>query len=360
MNKCISSRRGFGCSAFTLVELLVVIAIIGVLVSLLLPAVQAARAAARRSQCKNNIRQVGLAVLNYESSQNELPVFMSWFNDPNSTAEPARFELGPNWIIAILPFLEQQNTFDQFDNNFAITDPRNELPRSTQIPALLCPEDANNNSLNFSGVSTQTEIFGNNWGRGNYGANAGLRYTPRDQAQVESWRENYWSEEKFRGVLATGFNSTLAQVVDGTSNTILLAEIRAGVVEFDNRGTWAMGGATPSGIAASGWFGDDNGPNNLEAQGDDVTGCLDIQNSFGRGKGQAELVRQKMGCSTFGDNWQQAPRSLHNGGVHVCMVDGSVQFISDDIEVSQNNQCCTTWDRLNLAADGQVLDSEAF
>lgn len=345
---------------FTLVELLVVIAIIGVLVSLLLPAVQAARKAARRTQCQNNIRQVGLAVLNYESSQSALPRFLSWWNDPNTDGYAGRWDLGPNWIISVLPYMEQQAVFDAFDFDSPINKPANELARSAVIPGLLCPEDAENNSQLFSGSSATTTRFGNNWGRGNYGGNAGLYYTADSESNAEKSWPRYWDDSKYRGVFSSNSKTKLNSIVDGTTNTIMIGEIRAGVVEFDLRGTWAMSGAAPSGIAAHGFFGDDNGPNNLEPQADDVVGCVDIKSSFGRRAGSAELVRLKMGCSVFGDNWQQAPRSVHDGGVFVCMVDGSVQFISDDIQLSDNGLCCSTWDRLNLSADEQLLDADAF
>ncbi len=353
------SKRRHPLFAFTLVELLVVIAIIGVLVALLLPAVQAARTAARRSQCQNNIRQTGLAVLNYESATQELPALVNWWDDPATQDFPDRDQLGPNWLITVLPFLEQQNTFDAFDFTLPITDPVNEQARSTVIPPLLCPEDGDYNNLNFSGTNSDTSQYGNNWGRGNYGANGGLHFTPEKLADVQSWKDSFWSDSKYRGVLGSSFRTRVGSVTDGTSHTILIGEIRAGVVEFDLRGTWAMANATASGIAAHGWFGDDNGPNNLGYAADDVKGCSKIQQNFGR-QGANELVRLKMGCSGFGHNWQQAPRSQHFGGVHVCMLDGSVQFISDDIEISQNLQCCSTWDRLNLASDAEVIDAEAF
>jgi prepilin-type N-terminal cleavage/methylation domain-containing protein len=101
-------------AAFTLVELLVVIAIIGILVALLLPAIQAAREAARRAQCQSNIKNVSLAVLNYESSRKQLPEGMTF--DPNSTATIQTMPVyGPNWIIKILPLLEDQALADAFD-----------------------------------------------------------------------------------------------------------------------------------------------------------------------------------------------------------------------------------------------------
>lgn len=347
------------CKGFTLVELLVVIAIIGVLVALLLPAVQAARSAARRTQCQNNIRQTALAVLNYESATQELPPLMDWWDDPNSDADPDEFQMGPNWVIKVLPYMEQQSTFDAFDFDFPVNEPPNELARSTVISPLLCPEDGENNSVKFSGTSSGTSRYGNNWGRGNYGANGGLHYTPAKKADLTYWKDNVWSQDNYRGVLGSGFPTELKSVTDGTTHTILIGELRAGVVEFDLRGTWALSGPAASGIAAHGWFGDDTGPNNLEPAGDDVEGCFDVKSVFGRNGGR-DLVQMKMGCAAAGQNWQQAPRSLHLRGVHVCMLDGSVQFISDDIELSKNSYCCATWDRLNLASDSRIVDPKAF
>ena len=195
----------YSSKGFTLVELLVVIAIIGVLVSLLLPAVQAARRAARRTQCQNNIRQVALAVLNYESAREALPQFMSWWKDPSSTSQYAeQWDLGPNWIIHTLPYMEQQSTYDAFDFTAPITNPVNELARSAVIPGLLCPEDEENNSQLFSGTSPATTKFGNNWGRGNYGGNAGLYWGPSAEWDaLGHWGNDIWPQDIYRGVFSS-------------------------------------------------------------------------------------------------------------------------------------------------------------
>lgn len=120
-------------AAFTLVELLVVIAIIGILIALLLPAVQAAREAARRSQCKNNLRQVGLAMHNYHSARKALP--------PGSGYLQVTFQ--PNWVTHILPFMEERTIWDQFDKNAFMDDPARNLPLAAKvvIPSLVCPTD---------------------------------------------------------------------------------------------------------------------------------------------------------------------------------------------------------------------------
>lgn len=119
--------------AFTLVELLVVIAIIGILVGLLLPAVQAAREAARRMQCTNHVRQLGIAVHNYESAYRRLP--SGWIAS-NPEGEP-----GWGWAAALLPFMEGTNLHNQIDPRIAIEDPIHDAVRVTVVPTFLCPSD---------------------------------------------------------------------------------------------------------------------------------------------------------------------------------------------------------------------------
>ncbi len=124
-------------SAFTLVELLVVIAIIGILVGLLLPAVQSAREAARRMQCSNHVRQLGLAVHNYESTYRRLP--SGWIVS-NAHGEP-----GWGWAAALLPFMEGSNLHQQIDYHRPIQDARNAAVRVSVVPTFLCPSDVGPN-----------------------------------------------------------------------------------------------------------------------------------------------------------------------------------------------------------------------
>lgn len=131
----IKRQRSFwqGSRGFTLVELLVVIAIIGVLVGLLLPAVQAAREAARRAQCMNNVRQIGLALTNYESAQRRFP--SGWVDWRQTTK--------PGWSVsaALLPFMEQSNITNRLDMNFPIDATVNRPFLQTVIPTFICPSD---------------------------------------------------------------------------------------------------------------------------------------------------------------------------------------------------------------------------
>lgn len=125
-------------SGFTLIELLVVIAIIAVLIALLLPAVQQAREAARRTQCKNSLCQIGLAIHNYEMAHNVLPP-----GSVNPTgpirSEPQGYHM--SWAVQILPYLEQQNAFRSIDFSVGAYDPRNEKSRKLVIPTYICPSD---------------------------------------------------------------------------------------------------------------------------------------------------------------------------------------------------------------------------
>src|SRR5688572_8285919 len=121
--------------AFTLVELLVVIAIIGMLVALLLPAVQAAREASRKSSCKNNLRQVGVAMHNYESARGQLPPGYQFKSGTQGNA------LGFSWGTLLLPFMEHAALHKRFDFSKPIYDPANQLAREEHISLLLCPTD---------------------------------------------------------------------------------------------------------------------------------------------------------------------------------------------------------------------------
>ena len=133
---------------FTLIELLVVIAIIAVLIALLLPAVQQAREAARRTQCKNNLKQIGLAMHNYENTYGQFPMCGNWYGDSNGNLVN-----GTGWGQAILPFLDQGNIYNAFDNTQAIWSGTNNLNLiATTIPVFVCPS-----------VTSNTDTFTQTW-----------------------------------------------------------------------------------------------------------------------------------------------------------------------------------------------------
>ena len=344
--------------AFTLVELLVVIAIIGILVALLLPAIQAAREAARRAQCQANIHNVALAVLNYESAKKTMPNGMNF--DSSGGAIHTLTKYGPNWIIDILPYIENQAVRDAFDPaslvepysvpiNDTSTTSRAYKARGTIIPVLLCPSDGSNKQL-YQGKSGTTH--GGNWGRTNYAGNAGrgFLYGGTGRLYVSNADSAAWKDNCVRGVMGPNVAVPLRRITDGTSKTFLVCEIRVGPTTEDARGTWALGHAGASLVAGYGASGDDNGPNFCDPDGDDV--YSDICGATGTIAGE-ELSGGCMPCFQGTVFDQATARSNHQGGVFVAMCDGSVQFISDDIETSGKlGNCCTPWDRYISSGDG--------
>lgn len=354
--------------AFTLVELLVVIAIIGILVALLLPAVQAARAAARRTQCQNNLKQVGLALMNYHSTNQVFPPSSQWPEGSDGTPQGLSTKTFTghmaNWVILSLPFMEQQSIYDAFDLTSPIPDPINEIPRSTPIPAMLCPEDVNNAVLFQGNTAASTNHYGPNWARGNYAANGALgSMTTNGHGSFSAGgpKSPGWKDYRTRGVMGANSAASIAKITDGTSNTILAAEIRAGVTTFDVRGVWALGGG-PSALWRHGYFGDAAGPNSPGDEADDTIGCTDVIRAMGS---KVELAKMNMGCIERTGNTQQTARSMHQGGVFASFCDGSVHFISDDVEIrvdgiTENPPYISVWDRLNLSADGEVINADAF
>ncbi|HTN77756.1 MAG TPA: DUF1559 domain-containing protein, partial [Pirellulaceae bacterium] len=217
-------RRGF-----TLVELLVVISIIGVLVGLLLPAVQSARESARRMQCQNNLKQLSLAVRNYESSMKSLPPAIT----TQGTEKPVTYDtLRPGWTIAILPYMEQQNLYDLVDRTQPMNAASNLPVRSVRLAAYVCPTETNSR--------TPCSRASGNWARGNYGANVGMVNPQSTAAYGAGSGNDQWIGTQ-RGVMGANAALKMAQIKDGTSNTIMLMELRSGLSASDIRGTWAMG-----------------------------------------------------------------------------------------------------------------------
>jgi len=360
ISKVLTSRaRGF-----TLVELLVVIAIIGILVALLLPAVQAAREAARRMQCTSNIKQLGLALLNYHDAHGSFPVAASW-PDGSEMDAAGNANFGPTWVVSILPYLEQQTLYDAFDLALPITDPINQFARGANLASLRCPSDSFNLQPFNGSVDSTTAHYGDGWSRGNFAANAGLGFMSKSGCHLLNGgscgaTEENWRNPIVRGVMNANLTSRIAELTDGTSNTILLLEIRSGVVPGDVRGAWAIGGAGASAVAAHGYGGDANGPNLSEPWSDDTIGCPAAVAAYGT---RQALAAAGMGCCDCGSsppNYQAATRSLHPGGVFAALADGSVQWISDHIQTSIDYTNPSVWDRLNLSQDGGIVDTAAF
>src|SRR5687767_1356810 len=151
--------------AFTLVELLVVIAIIGLLIALLLPAVQAARESARRSQCVNNLKQIGLAVHNYATTRGALP--------PSGNANPSDVGSRRGWVYLILPDLEQEALGSAYRDNIDWFDPINEPVYQTQVKAMQCPSAPNPRTATGTTGGSTPETF-TNAACGDYSGQSGL------------------------------------------------------------------------------------------------------------------------------------------------------------------------------------------
>jgi len=340
----LNRRRGF-----TLVELLVVIAIIGVLVALLLPAVQAAREAARRNQCLSNLRQMSLGLLNYESTHGAFPMAFEY----PATANPAELQsFGPNWTVRLLPYIEQAPLYDGFDLDQFMNQPVNAEARATEVSTLRCPSDHFNQEPLLlpggRGMTTQ-------WARGNYAANAGngplLAGPWRKEIQINGPDSLGWQNGRIRGVIGPNVAATVKDITDGLSNTILVGEVRAGITQADRRGTWAIGQAGASVLFWYGSGGDANGPNVCNPHADDIAGLT-----------QADVPLMTKECmpAYTGDemNNQATTRSTHVGGVNLGMADGSAHFVSDDVETS--GPWGSVWDKLIASADGEVIGEMPF
>jgi prepilin-type N-terminal cleavage/methylation domain-containing protein/prepilin-type processing-associated H-X9-DG protein len=328
----MSSRKGVTGNArqraFTLVELLVVIAIIGVLVALLLPAVQAAREAARRMSCGNNLKQLGLGLQNYHDTYKTFPPAhipfagtppaftypnLGWTN--NTT--PAT-SWGPSWMVMILPFIEQQPLHDIYDSTVSISqvaaNPSNPLPtvqqdrnaymRSRFLEVYACPSDS---------FATQGNPYTANngpWARGSYAISANW------QGGV-SWSTPWQNNNADKGLAGQYQAANMANVIDGTSNSTAVWEIQGGPSGGDVRGAWAVGRGVIEGGCA---VGDCLGINYGRAGADDIQGC-DSQ------------PQRRLGCWNGGDG-QQGAKSYHPGGAQAALVDGSVRFMPTTIDLN--------------------------
>ena len=365
---------------FTLVELLVVIAIIGVLMGLLLPAVQMAREAARRTQCQNNMRQLGLAVLNWESARSRLP----HPGQCDSTGGAATVYMTQSTATLLLPMLEQGNVYDLMDHTLTyaqmVSQGRYTMttvhPRSkgavyhdplfpntvraakTQIASFVCP------STPISGATRSPDGYGA-WDYmfisvSDVEEESG-QATPPGTRPTNNTRRQQMTRQ---GCLSCEQGWGLQSITDGTSNTILCIEdsgrahpsagqfaslsSRPAVINDD---TVQWSGGTTGGRRMYAWADPDSvtngfsGPSNAIAPGSRVMAINQNKSPIG---GPAECRWANNNC---GPN--DEPFSFHNGGVNAVMGDGSVRFVSDELDwrVLKN---------LAVAQDGLVLSADAF
>jgi prepilin-type N-terminal cleavage/methylation domain-containing protein/prepilin-type processing-associated H-X9-DG protein len=354
---------------FTLIELLVVIAIIAILIALLVPAVQKVREAAARTQCVNNMKQVGLALHAYHDAKKRFPPasqvpFATVNQDSNLDF---RLPFGPNWAVMILPFIDQGPLYTQAnpDSYPGISPVPNVSKwsaanmttlagintswtniRGQVVPVYLCPSDNPNNQVPYNDTTSAHGFPAvSGWARGNYGVVCGFNDYDHQNGGATITSTTSGVSTISSPMMAANYGCRIVDVTDGSSNTIMVAEIRAGISPLDPRGVWALGFPSSS-IVNAGRDATNPTPNNLlgdgaasSGQGDEIQTC----NAFWVPTMGSQFG---MGCLTGGTVMTSGQsRSKHPGGVNVCFADGSVQFVHNSI--SQ-----LTWVLLCSKADG--------
>jgi prepilin-type N-terminal cleavage/methylation domain-containing protein len=307
-------RRGF-----TLIELLVVIAIIAVLIALLLPAVQQAREAARRTQCRNNLKQMGLALHNYLDAHSMLPA-----GHMESGVDGPSYRHQFSWMTYLLPYLDQANVYNQINfSGISLTANINTNSNfiavgKTVVAPFLCPSDP-------------VSVVNPNWGPSNYMGNQGITCSCRDHDCT--------------GIFGHNSFMAIADISDGTSQTIALGEVLKGdmnTATLNDNYIYNNGGvANAASIDTCQSF----TPNGSD-RGTAWIGGQPQFNMFSTDRvpndRRVDCIAPSYGCTSM------ASRSMHVGGSHLCFVDGSVHFISQSIDV-------TTYQALGTRQGGEIV-----
>ncbi len=341
-------KRSTQRTAFTLVELLVVIAIIGILIGMLLPAVQQVREAARKSACQNNSRQLGLALLNYESSNEVFPPGVNNNLTANTTRgngpvfpRPANANQGRQigWGLIILPYVERNTLFDLFQrqtnnwnqNWWLKTGQDGEALAANVIPTHICPSDASpdgNGNLNFTHKNI-VSAGGKPYAKSNYVAVCGACSV--DQSGNKNFVDDW-------GIMTRNSRTPFGHIKDGSSNVIVLGE-RASVTEG------ALGGNTTKVNYGAIW-----------------AGQISKANSFGSpSSAERSTVQMVIGRLTRGTNQRawgingtRSPSgmasSFHPSGANVTFADGSTHFLNENLNIR-------VLKRLAAMADGAVVQN---
>lgn len=358
--KQVSGSTNLMRRAFTLIELLVVIAIIAILVALLLPAVQQAREAARRTSCKNNMKQLGTALHNHLDTHGAFPPGYVCFDDDATDRyrtggwQTGINKLGFNWVCNLLPYMEEGARYDQISacNDDMLGDPTDETANPAdhceaiasfgnvgreQLKFLICPshpkirENFSNGAYGLEALAKGT--YAASWGTGN----------------MLSWENNatrgafgcYRVAEKevapYLGGGGDGFQARKgnddADFTDGMSNTVLLSELRVVDDSTDLRGTWMNPGMGATIFSAA--HEPNSRVNDIIASCDTNMDTDDIMYC-----GSTEI--------TDNETVTASARSYHQGGVNVTLGDASVRFVSENIDLG-------VWHALNTLSAGEVV-----
>jgi prepilin-type N-terminal cleavage/methylation domain-containing protein/prepilin-type processing-associated H-X9-DG protein len=347
-------------AGFTLVELLVVIAIIGVLIALLLPAIQAAREAARRAQCTNNLKQLELAIQNFESANKHLPPGYA----SNSLAMPAPLTRNPDtwdappgwgWGAFLLPYLEQASISGQADMEMPLWDPRHAELIRTNIGSFLCPTDSGEREAFFvtdpSGQPLTIEGRQVELGRSNYVASHGQEScwgTCGAEPTATVFTNIYTSETTVvevngdvskvgDGPFYRNSQVEFREITDGLSNTIFLGEHSSALSDK----TWV--GVVPGALTLPKFQSPENG--------DDAAATLVLVHG-GPSGGELDItgfpIIHPVNFPTFHVGQMY---SEHPGGGNVSFGDGTVRFASDDIDL-------LLWAEVSSIAEGELSTKE--
>ncbi|MCA9037235.1 MAG: DUF1559 domain-containing protein [Planctomycetaceae bacterium] len=294
--------------AFTLIELLVVIAIIAILIALLLPAVQQAREAARRTQCKNNFKQLGIAMHNYHDVFNTFP-----YGYYHSNTYHGR----DSWMQQLMPYIEQAPAYNQYASSNVqwVMDTPKEI-KDLKIPVLMCPSDPSAGGFGGGGGARA----GGNGFQGNYVMCAGNTLMTRDSTQLN-------------GIVFQTSSVKFRDILDGTSNTLMTSE---SIIRGTQTGGWGGAGGYWGG-ANHGSYGFTTLENPNTTVPDQVYQCK-------------STTFPKAPCTSIlgGSALRNFARSQHTGGVQVSLSDGSGRFISDNISLD-------IWRGLGSRNGGEVL-----
>jgi len=298
-------------NGFTLVELLVVIAIIGILVALLLPAIQAAREAARRSQCLNNFRQIGIAMHNYHAALGTFPSG-SDLREPSNPDTPGDLFFGLGWSGVILSYMEETQVHDLFDLSigpYQIFSGSNTQAGANRIAAYSCPDALEEQLIPWG---TDQGVPFSWWSTNAAGVNDSL----------SAWTLTFqYAITHGDGMLLNAKPIRIAEVEDGTSNTLFVGEVTGADGTPDENGV-IRGWVWPHGTSLSTQFGI-NGLGTIPGEG----------------------VFRKTGDDSFS--------SYHPGGCHFLMVDGSARLVLEDIDAA-------VLSALTTRAGGEVVSADNF